>query len=609
MDAVRVYLLIVAELVFIGKEDKNCIPRHIVSLVKDFDSWNSYPWGEYMWEIFYKRTVNVVAIHRDSNPNLELYATPVEKQTGWFIASIQFINGLVDEDFNVSQDDGVGVVLGNYVDLQHNSVSVVSVLSANSHEGLNETRPTLAAVLNEVHALRKEVALVKFDDARIAKLERLLNDNFMFHNNSPNELQSTCSRPDIDNTKVASHVIGIQKVDGKNDSPNGNQNGVNKGLSCSANDLMSTCSGLDILVGKVAGALIGIQKAYGKNDSPNGNQNAVNNGLSCSANDPMVLADALIGIQKANGKNDSPNVNHNAVNKELSCSANDPMSTCSSPDMDNAEVAVAGMGIHKADGQNDIPNANHNAVNQGICGSANDPMLDVLIQVACDGMGIDKEDGNHDYTYSQREPSTLDVLVQGFDSQKNHSGIDVMQHDTHVDYSVAKLNDHPTMDIDVKSVPVDEFADDFMDVLNDKERIPNYSLDDMKLQDEEEKLISTLAHVNHQQVDEFIDVHEDKTTVLQENVKDLSNKSQYVNMVKEDNKTCLGMVFANVKAKRKKCDIERKYVLKSVKERKKRLAMLLVSPFGQQATTTPAPPKTISRSVNGNFITPPEFLE
>ncbi|GKA49032.1 phospholipase-like protein [Tanacetum coccineum] len=588
---------------------------------------------------------------KDSNPNLELYATLAEKRTGWFIASIKFIKGLVDEDFNVSQDDGVGVVSG------------VSILSANSHEGLNETRvanndmllleggdgffdseggatnpesnkdkqPTLADVLDEVRALRKEVALVKFDDARISKLERLLNDNFMFRNDispngnhnavnqglsgSANHPMSTCSRPDIDNAEVAGHVIGIHKADGKNDSPNGNQNGVNKGLSCSANDPLSTCSGADILDGEVAGALIGIHKADGNNDSPNVNHNAVNKGLSCSANDPMStcsspdmdngeVAVAGMGIHKADGQNDIPNANDNAVNQGICGSANDPMSTCSSPDMDNGEVAVAGMGIHKADGQNDIPNANDNAVNQGIIGSANDPMV-----LACDGIGIDKADGNNDYTYSQREPSTLDVLVQGFDSQKNHPGIDVIQHDTHVDCSVAKLNDHPTADIGVKAVPVDEFADDFMDVLNDEESIPNYSLDDMKLQDEEEKLISTPAPVNHQQVDELIDVHEDKTTVLQENVKDLSNKSQYVNVVKEDYKPCLGMVFANVKAKRKKCGIERNYVLRSVKERKKRLAMSMDSLFGQQATTTPAPPKIISRSVNGDFIAPPEFLE
>ncbi|GJU91226.1 hypothetical protein Tco_1303649, partial [Tanacetum coccineum] len=352
--------------------------------------------------------------------------------------------------------------------------------------------PTLADVLDEVRALRKEVALVKFDDARILKLERILNDNFMFRN-------------DI--------------------SPNGNHNAVNQGLSGSDNHPMSTCSCPDIDNAEVAGHVIGIHKADRKNDSPH-------------------VAGGLIGIHKADGKNDSPNVNHNAVNKGLSSSFDDPMSTCSSHDMDNGEVFVAGMVIHKADGQNDIPNANDNAVNQGIISSANDPMV-----LACDGMGIDKADGNNDYTYSQREPSTLDVLVQGFDSQKNHPGIDVLQHDTHVDCSVAKLNDHPTTDIGVKAVPVDEFVDDYMDVLYDEECIPDYSLDDMK------------------------------------------------------------HGFCQCQSKEEEVWFRKKLRVKVCKERNKRLAMSLDSPFGQQATTTPTPPKTISRSVNGDFIAPLEFLE
>nr|GEX62287.1 phospholipase-like protein [Tanacetum cinerariifolium] len=32
-------------------------------LVDDFNAWNLYPWGEYMWEKFYNRIVNVVVIH------------------------------------------------------------------------------------------------------------------------------------------------------------------------------------------------------------------------------------------------------------------------------------------------------------------------------------------------------------------------------------------------------------------------------------------------------------------------------------------------------------------------------------------------------------------
>ncbi|GJX54965.1 transposase, MuDR, MULE transposase domain protein, partial [Tanacetum coccineum] len=416
----------------------------------------------------------------DSNPNLELYATPAETRKAWFIASIEFINGLVDEDMNVSQDD-----------LQHNSVSAISVLSANSHEGLNETRvgnndmllleggdgfldseggaknpesnkdkqPTLADVLDEIRALRKEVALVKFDDARIAKLEILLNDNFMF----------------------------------RNDSPNGNHNVVNQGLSGSANHPMSTCSRPDIDNAEVAGHAIGIHKADGKNDSPN----------------------------------------------------------------DNGEVGGAGMGIHKVDGKNDIPNINHNVVNQGLGGSDNDPIVY----------------GKNEVTYSQREPSTLDVLTQAFDYAKDHPETDVLQHDNDVDCSVAKLDHHPTTDIHIEPVHVYDFTNDYIDVLNDEETMPNYSLDDMKLEDEEEKLIATPAPVNHQHVDELVDVYEDRTTVLQVNVK-------YVNVVKDNYKPCLASVFSNVKPKRK-----------------------------NRATTTPAPPKTRSMSVNGDCIAALEFEE
>ena len=62
-DAVRVCLLIACELVFMGREDRNVVPKHIMSLVEDFDEWNAFPWGEYMWDKFYRRTVNVVPKH------------------------------------------------------------------------------------------------------------------------------------------------------------------------------------------------------------------------------------------------------------------------------------------------------------------------------------------------------------------------------------------------------------------------------------------------------------------------------------------------------------------------------------------------------------------
>ncbi|GJY61737.1 phospholipase-like protein [Tanacetum coccineum] len=358
----------------------------------------------------------------DSNPNLELYATPVEQQTEWFKASIEYINGLVDLDMNVSEDDIGGDVSNNYFDLNDNVVSgngnndvllleggdgfVDSVGGDKNHEcnqdkqdkqdqqDQQDKQPSLADVLDELRALRKEVALLKVDDTRIAKLERILNDNFI-----------PC-----------------------NDRSKGNHNAVNPGLTTSANHPLSTCS-----------------------------RHVVDN--------PKVAC-AGTGIHNPARNNDSRNSNHNAVNTGLSCSANDHMSNTSCPEMHNVEVLAAGMGIDKADENIYQPNANDNDVNQGITVSCNAHMEN-------------------------------------------------------------------------------EFADDFMDVLNDEESLPKVSLDDMNVDEQEEKLIDT--------------------------VKAQSNKS--------------------------------------AKERKKRLAMALESPFGQQPPTTPVPTKSISRSVNCDFILPPDFEE
>nr|GEY95411.1 phospholipase-like protein [Tanacetum cinerariifolium] len=138
----------------------------------------------------------------------------------------------------------------------------------------------------------------------------------------------------------------------------------------------------------------------------------------------------------------------------------------------------------------------------------------------------------------------------------------------------------------------DEVLDDYMFVLNDEEMIPNVSLDDMKFQHEEENLRVKNTPLEHQPVDELIDAQKDTTNLLPENVKDEFNKSNYVNVVKADYKPSLETVFAaNIKSKKKKCGLQKNYVLRSIQERKKMLAMALGSPYGQLGTTTPAPPK------------------
>ncbi|PWA92189.1 phospholipase-like protein [Artemisia annua] len=79
-DAVRVCLLIACELLFMGREDRNVIPNHIMALVEDFQEWNAFPWGEYMWEKFYTRTVNVVPKHSQHHLN-EIETNPYYQPT------------------------------------------------------------------------------------------------------------------------------------------------------------------------------------------------------------------------------------------------------------------------------------------------------------------------------------------------------------------------------------------------------------------------------------------------------------------------------------------------------------------------------------------------
>ncbi|GJZ37255.1 hypothetical protein Tco_0583446 [Tanacetum coccineum] len=561
MDAIKVCLLIVVELVFMGQEDMNCIPKHIVSLVEDLDVWNDYPWGEYMWDKFYKRTINVVARHRDhhlaekkknlnfnatynlydfawafkiwiletypnskiwwsknenvlprglawtkiskfeksdynrlfrpvSIPNVDLYSTPAEQREPWFIASIPFINGLVDEDRNVFMDDCVGVSKDNDVDGQHqlgyenervNETLVEkndrllleegdgvldSERGGRNHESDNVKQPenvSIAELFAKVHALRQEVALIKVHDGRIANVERLLKEKLQ------NDFATLKTKPDM----ISNHSKDIR--------------------NCCVPDVTS---------------------------------------------------------------------NHTSVDQGLDGSANDPMSACSRPDMDNAKFA-------------------------------------------CDGMSIDKADRKNEYTYSQANTSTLDILIKAFDYSNDHPEIDVLRDANDVHSSVPNLNHHATPE----PVHVYDFADDYMNVLNDEETVPNYSLDDMKLQDEEDNLTVKEILVEHQPVDELIDVQKDKTTLLQENVKDQSNKPKYVNVVKDDYKPPLASVFTCAKSKTKKCGIRKNYVLRSVEERMNKLVMALDSPFGQQGTATPAPPKTRSMSSIGDTIVAPDFVE
>nr|GFA45493.1 hypothetical protein [Tanacetum cinerariifolium] len=154
----------------------------------------------------------------------------------------------------------------------------------------------------------------------------------------------------------------------------------------------------------------------------------------------------------------------------------------------------------------------------------------------------------------------------------------------------------------------DEFQDDYISVLNDEEMIPNVSLDDMKFQHEVDSFPVKDTPLEHQPVDELINAQKDTTNLLPENVKDEINKSNYVNVVKADYKPSLKTVFAaNIKSKKKKCGLQKNYVLRSIQEQKKRLAMALGSPYSQLGTTTSAPLRTRFMTSIVDTIVAPEF--
>nr|GEV53507.1 phospholipase-like protein [Tanacetum cinerariifolium]GEW53199.1 phospholipase-like protein [Tanacetum cinerariifolium] len=189
-DALRLCLLIASELIFMGKEKRNFLTKHIMWLVDDFDAWNAFPWGEYMWEKFYNRTVIVVSRHTEhhlaqpnnpnfnatyslygfpwafmiSNPNVALISSHEEMSQAWFKASSEFIKGLDDQDV----DDGDGVLDSQSDDEDGVSDSqtkdvieeatMLPTMSSNSPEAGNAA---VSEFFAEFDALKKEVLLIK----------------------------------------------------------------------------------------------------------------------------------------------------------------------------------------------------------------------------------------------------------------------------------------------------------------------------------------------------------------------------------------------------------------------------------------------------------------
>nr|GEU72946.1 hypothetical protein [Tanacetum cinerariifolium]GEU96711.1 hypothetical protein [Tanacetum cinerariifolium] len=128
-DVVQLCLLIASELVFMGKEKRNFLTKHIMWLVDDFDSWNAFPWDINCGELpkqqkWWSKKANMIPrgfawskvtkfeksdydclFGPLSIPNVVLISSPEEMRQAWFMASVDFIKRLADQDGNFLPDD------------------------------------------------------------------------------------------------------------------------------------------------------------------------------------------------------------------------------------------------------------------------------------------------------------------------------------------------------------------------------------------------------------------------------------------------------------------------------------------------------------------------
>ncbi|GJX46523.1 hypothetical protein Tco_0271713 [Tanacetum coccineum] len=187
-DVVRLCLLIASELVFMGKEKRNFLMKHIMWLVDDFDAWSAFPWGEYRWEKFYNSTVNVVSRHTEHHlaelkKNLNFNATYNLYGFAW---AFKLEEKICPKMYRMSVDDGDGVLDSQsddgdgVLDSQTKDVieqaAMLPTMSSNSPQAGNAA---VSEFFVEFDALKKQVLLIKrckddeFDELtkRFSKLE------------------------------------------------------------------------------------------------------------------------------------------------------------------------------------------------------------------------------------------------------------------------------------------------------------------------------------------------------------------------------------------------------------------------------------------------------
>ncbi|GKB40993.1 phospholipase-like protein [Tanacetum coccineum] len=206
-----------------------------------------------------------------------------------------------------------------------------------------------------------------------------------------------------------------------------------------------------------------------------------------------------------------------------------------------------------------------------------------------DLMEIDGENVKDRYTNYQHH---LHLLIKALESKTENPTLDVVVPPKDDDCILRTIKPNDAYDV----VEVDNYEDDYMLMLNDEEKPVKSSLNDMELEQEPDKIAIKQGILEQQP-----NAPKGKTTILEETVG-----------VKVEEKPVLGRGLGPLKVKKKKnCQraLRPNYVLRSAQDRKKKLAMALKPPFGQQSATTLILKKRKSRIMKTEVIVPPFDLE
>ncbi|GKA96303.1 hypothetical protein Tco_0818398, partial [Tanacetum coccineum] len=340
-----------------GKEDRNCIPRHLVTLVEDLDAWNDYPWGEYMWAKFYERTVNIVDEHRQhhldekkKNPNYN--ATYNLYGFAWAF-KIWILESYPNSKQWWSKKDNVIPRCLAWTNITKFDKSHYNRLFGPDSILIVNLDPTPAEKIQAWFD-----SSIAFFNGIVDEDGKGCEDDYVLvsKDNSVDEDCNVCEGASTDGDGLFDSEAGCR---------NSKEDNENQSANVSIHDLYVMVKVHEQRIANLERLLKEKQPNdyAAENTKPNMIPNHSDDIPSCSVPDL--------------------NSNQTGVDQELGGAANDPMSICSRPDMHNVEVGCDGMAINRPYQMNDyncsqpIP-ASVDALIQACAYAADHPELDVL---------------------------------------------------------------------------------------------------------------------------------------------------------------------------------------------------------------------------------------